>query len=69
MQEKEYKKFCPLLSIGNDGPYLVPCQENECAWYNGGQCALCSIADNLGEIAVSSDDLKNLAELPVRLKN
>lgn len=64
------KKICPLLSLkAQAGIYGVPCAETACAWWDGCQCVLCSIADNMGEIAANSVDLNNLAELPVRLKN
>lgn len=63
------EKICPLLSLIWIDPHGVPCAETDCAWWDGYQCVLCSIADNMGEIAANSVDLNNLAELPVRLKN
>lgn len=53
------EKICPLLSIKNEGISLLPCGGQACAWWDGGQCVLCSIADNLGDIAVSTMEVGN----------
>lgn len=63
------EKKCPLLSMVGLNSNGVLCAGNDCAWWDGAQCVLCSIADNMGDIAANSVDLNNLAELPVRLKN
>ncbi len=60
------KKICPLLSMIGIDPAGSPCVENHCAWWDGGQCALCGIAENTGDLAENIYDIKSLS---VRLEN
>lgn len=53
--EKWYRRICPLLSIVGTDSNGAPCAEEDCAWWDGGQCVLCSMADNLEEIAANSN--------------
>lgn len=62
-------KICPLLSLLRMEPNGTPCAGGDCAWWDDCQCLLRSAAEQLEEIAVNTMDLKNLDELPVRLKN
>lgn len=44
---------CPLLLMAGLNPNGVPCAENVCTYWDGSQCVLRSIADNMGDIAVN----------------
>jgi len=47
VEEKEKKKYCPLLSIFS-GEYLASCEEENCAWWTGRVCAIVEIVRRLG---------------------
>lgn len=48
---------CPIRDIPLDGPAVeaAPCLLQRCGWWDGGRCALVSIADHLEALACAAE--------------